>query len=263
MQCCLFVDLADAVNKARLTHSVWDCVLRKRWLVGCIHPFEQNVTAGQWEGKGEQAHGQNGTQRGAVLISPQTARSSLVRQLRRKAELNLKVILVGHRVHLHLNAFDLPGSAASAASSAGLAVITPSYKYLFCLLLILVLPMRDKSVSFTADKLQTTPASRTSRLRFLRAGTRITNTTVLVSRRPNQPLNRMVLGRPWVGERLTWLDILQSELVRNLSWIIQFRLIYALLSFLCLLISPYAEPWLDLTIQQKVQSLSKTLKQFI
>lgn len=45
-------------------------------------------------------------------LSVHTDRSSLVRQPRQKAKLNLKVILVGSSVHLHLNVFDLPSSKA-------------------------------------------------------------------------------------------------------------------------------------------------------
>lgn len=77
-----------------------------------------------------------------------------MRQLRQKAELNLKVILVGDGVHLHLNVFDLP-------QQRGLCFVVRQFGSNYAqlqvsvlpFLLILVSPMRDKSVSFATGKL--------------------------------------------------------------------------------------------------------------
>ena len=80
--------------------------------MSCAAQFEQSVTDGHQGAEGEQAHGQNSTQRGLVLISPYKDRSSLLRQPWQKVKLNTKVVVVGNSVHLHLNVFDLPSSKA-------------------------------------------------------------------------------------------------------------------------------------------------------
>lgn len=56
---------------------------------------------------------------GRPNLSVHTGRSSLVRQLRQKVKLNLKVILVGSGVYLHLNVFDLPSSKALLRQTGG------------------------------------------------------------------------------------------------------------------------------------------------
>lgn len=89
---------------------------------------------------------------GRPNLSTHTDRSSLVRQPRQKVKLNLKVILVGSSVYLHLNVFDLPSSKALRQTGGGnyaqLQVSVSPF------LLIPRLPVHaEKDSSFKAGKL--------------------------------------------------------------------------------------------------------------
>lgn len=90
---------------------------------------------------------------GRPNLSTHTDRSSLVRQPRQKVKLNLKVILVGSSVYLHLNVFDLPSSKALLRQTGGgnyaqLQVSVSPF------LLIPRLPVHaEKDSSFKAGKL--------------------------------------------------------------------------------------------------------------
>lgn len=141
--------------KARLMHFVCPC--------------EQSMIERRWEAVRETGTWTKTTLGwGMVLISPNTDRSSLVRQPRQEAKLNLKVILVGKRRPFAFK-YVWPTRQQGPALSDGLAVIASYYKYLFRLFFFFSQVAHEdtsKSLSFKTGKLQTKPDEQNMCLTF-------------------------------------------------------------------------------------------------